>query len=687
MKKLSYREKMLCRLTSILLVFMMLCSFALTGVSAEESMEFDDSEVLTDTLLLVNAETDEILYSKNSDVRRPIASVTKIMTCILALENIASPDEYMIEITEDPVADIMGQGASTAGFEEYIGENFSALDIIYGLMLPSGCEAAQIIAYEIGTSSDGFAVMMNEKAKELGCENTYFAEGHGLSDENYSTANDLVVIAQYAMENPLFREIVSTEYYQPEGFNYPFFNTNQLIAEENNRGFYHKYVTGIKTGFTSLAGRCLVSSAQKGEDEFLCIALGGEDGEINHAMKDTFELYDWAFETFTDNIYVDIEKSYASVEVGENVKVNATVMSASSDETSVISWYSSDENVATVDDNGVVYGVGVGRAKITALTTTGNFDTILVSVGFYNGITLTSRDGDYTTGNKEAVNWSEIKNNGFDFAVIRAGWGSEDYPNQNDAQFVNNVKGAVENRIPFYLSFVAYAQSKDEALAEADYFLREMNEYFPKSGEDYLVSVLYNMTYDVYRYNSNELNTEIALAFAEKLKEHGYDTLVYANKSVFANINTDELKNNCVGIYYKYYPYVVDFSSSPQVNGMAADMWEYRSDGYFLPACENGYTTLCLSYNKPVPKSVADSNKGILGDVNNDNKVNIKDATMIQKAAAEIITLTDKENIRADVNSDNNTNVKDATTIQKFIAGIETSFPIGEKIFLFECIH
>ena len=681
MKKLSYANKPFCRFTSVLLVILMLCSFVLTSVSAEESNGFDDSEVLTDTLLLVNADTDEILYSKNSDVRRPIASVAKIMTCILALENIASPDEYMIEITEEPVSDILGQGASTAGFEDYIGGSFSALDIIYGLMLPSGCEAAQILAYEIGTSSDGFAVMMNEKVKELGCENTYFAEGHGLSDENYSTANDLLVIAQYAMENPLFREIVSTEYYQADGFIYPFFNTNQLIAEENNRGLYHKYVTGIKTGFTTLAGRCLVSSALKGEDEFFCIALGGEDGEINHAMKDTYELYDWALETYTDNIYVDIEKEYASVEVGESVEVNATVTVASSDEISLINWESSDENVATVDDNGVVYGVGVGRAKITARTTTGNFDTILVSVGFYNGITLTSRDGDYTTGVKEAVNWSAIKNNGFDFAVIRAGWGSEDYPNQNDSQFVNNVNGAVENSIPFYLSFVAYAQSKDEALAEADYFLREMNEYFPEAGKDYLVSVLYNMTYDQYRYNSNELNTEIALTFAEKLKEHGYDTLIYANKSVFSTINTDELKNNNVGIYYKYYPYVVDFSSSPQPNGTAADMWEYRSDGYFLPASEYGYTTLCLSYNKPVPKSDIDSDKGILGDVDNDSNVNIKDATMIQKAAAEIITLTDEEIIRADADGDKDINIKDATAIQKFIAQIETSFPIGEKIF------
>ena len=138
---MSCEKKLLCRFVSAFMAMVMLCSFALTSVSAEESKEFDDSEVLTDTLLLVNADTEEILYSKNSDVRRPIASVAKIMTCILALENIATPDEYMIEITKEPVSDVLNHSASTAGFEEYIGESFSALDIIYGLMLPSGCEA------------------------------------------------------------------------------------------------------------------------------------------------------------------------------------------------------------------------------------------------------------------------------------------------------------------------------------------------------------------------------------------------------------------------------------------------------------------------------------------------------------------------------------------------------------------
>ena len=680
MENYSFAKKTFRRVTSLIVALSLLCSLAVVCVSAEETMSFDDSSVLTDTLLLVDADSNEVLYSKNADVKRPIASVTKTMTCILALENIETPDKYMIEIKQEHIADIMNEDASTAGFENCIGESFSALDIIYGLMLPSGCEAAQILAYEVGTSPDEFAAMMNVKADELGCKNTYFKESHGLSDENYTTAEDLVIIAEYAMKNPLFREIVSTEYYQPDGFSYPFFNTNQLIAEENNRGLYNKYVTGIKTGFTSKAGRCLVSSAQKGDDEFICVALGAENGAVNHAMKDTSALYDWAFENYTNNIYVDIEREYASVEIGESIEIEATITKASADETSEISWFSSDENIVTVSQDGAVYGVSLGQAKITAKTSTGNIDTVRVSVGCYNGITVTSRDGDYTSGVKENINWNSVKNSGFDFAIIRAGWGSEDYPNQNDSQFVNNVNGAVDNELPFYLSFVAYAQSEDEAVAEAEYFIKEMKDYFPESGNDYLVSVLYNMTYDAFYYNSKELNTKIALTFAEKLKEHGYDTMVYANKSVLNNIDTDELDNNNVGIYYRYYPYVVDFSNPAQISGKTPDMWEYRSDGYFLPASQDGYSTLCVSYVKPVPKSNVDGDKGILGDVNSDGEVNVMDATLIQKSVVNMITLTDDENIRADVNGDSKVNIKDATAIKKFVVKLETDYPIGEKI-------
>lgn len=668
MGKSMFRKKIPCvRVFAFFLIIAFLFSSISFTAYAEETVVFNDSAVLTDTLLLVNADSGKVLYSKNSDVKKPIASVTKIMTCILALENFAEPNSHTIEIKEQPVMDVTNIGASMSGFQNHIGESYSALDILYGLMLPSGCEAAQIIAYEVGGKPTDFAKMMNDKAKDIGCQDTYFAEAHGVSDENYSTAEDLVKLTDYAMDNPLFKKIVATEYYQIDGFAAPIYNTNSLICEENNRGLYYKYVTGVKTGTTDKAGKCIISTAQKGEDGFICIALGGvysaDDGYVNHAMTDTISLYDWAFKNFTKNINVDIEKSYASVRVGSDISVEATLTNLPIGESSVIEWSSSDESIASVDSNGVIHGKKLGQAKITAKTATGNFDTIAVSVGFYNGIDVTSRYGDYTTGTKQPLNWGAVKESGFDFAVIRAGWGSEDYPNQNDAEFVNNVKGATENNILFYLSFVAYAQSKEEAVAEAEYFLREMEEYFPKDCEDGLISVVYNMTYSKFSENDEALNTDVAIAFAEKIKEKGYDTLINTNKKIFSKLNTDKLKENKVGIYYNYYPYIIDLSQYIELpNGTIPDMWQFRSDGYFPQASDKLNSNLCIAYMQDYCAEI---------DVNKDGKVNVNDVTYIQKVLAQIIETPENFGAYGDVNNDSKVNIWDATYIQRYLVGLK----------------
>ena len=600
MKRFSdSKTSLLSRALSVALALMLLLSAVCISASAE-SVAFDDSNALTDTLLLIDRNSGEVLYSKNSDVKRPMASTVKIMTCILALENITDLSE-MITITSAPINDILGMGASTADFEDHIGESFSALDIIYGLMLPSGCDAAQVLAYHIGGTPEKFAKMMNKKAQELSCNDTYFTEGHGLSDNNYTTAQDLAKIAEYAFTLDGFAEIVSSEYYTPNGYSYPFVNTNYLIDEQNGREYYYKYATGVKTGYTDASGKCLVSTASKGDDDFMCIALGApllaNDGYVNHAMTDSVDLYEWAFDNYTDNIEVELTSTYASMKIGGTLNLCATVTGNSTDFTPYIEWSSSDENIATVDENGVVTAKALGQAVITAKTQTGNFDTTTISCGFYNGIDVTSRYGDYTTGSKKPINWSAVKSDGFDFAVIRAGWGWEDYPYQNDAEFVNNVKGAYENDIPFYLSFVAYAQNKDEAKLEAEYFLKEMKNDFPTECADGLISVVYNMTYSQYSSNSKSVNTEVALTFAKELKNSGYNTVVFAGKSVFSNIDTEKLSDNSVGTYYSYYPYSVDFSAPITTpDGKIPQMWQYRSDGYFPHASENFNTKQSIVY-------------------------------------------------------------------------------------------
>ena len=602
MKKFTLSGKRyFTHITALLLVIMILSGVFSTTVSATEKSSFDDSNIQTETLLLIDTDSNEVLYSKNSNTQVPFASVAKIMTCILAIENTKNPAEKMIEIKEEPINDILNQNASTAGFENHIGETYSALDIIYGLMLPSGCEAAQILAYEIGGNEENFVKMMNDKAKELGCNDTLYFEAHGLSDNNYTTAKDMAKIAKYALTLPYFKEIVSSEYYTPSGYSYPFINTNYLIDVQNGGQYYYPYATGVKTGFTTKAGKCLVSTAQKGNDEYMCIAFGGSyssaDGYINHAMTDSVSLYKWAFTNYTQNIVPDIKNSYASVGIGDTLKLSAEITSNSTNNTPVISWSSSDEKIATVSDSGVVTAKQLGQATITATTQTGNIDCINVSCGFYNGIDVTSRYGDYTNGVKNPLDWKAVKNYGFDFAVIRAGWGSEDYPLQNDAEFINNVKGAYENSIPFLLSFIAYAQTPEDAKAEADYFLREMSEYFPTDCENQLMTVVYNMTYSQFANFDKATNTEIALAFSERVKEHGYKTVINTNKSTFSKLDIDKLIQNSIGTYYNYYPYSMEFSSFATLpDSNITQMWQYRTDGYIPEASENLKTRQSIMY-------------------------------------------------------------------------------------------
>ncbi len=562
-----------------------------------------DFNTYTDTLLLVDTGTDEVVYSKKSDTARPNGSTTKIMTYIVVADAIDDLKNTQMVIESKPIEDIKGLNASVAGLENHIGESFSVLDILYALMVPSGCDAAQELAYFVGNGDSGkFVEMMNEKAAELGCTNTHFNDASGLSDENhYSTAEDMYKITKYAITLPYFTDVVSTEFYTLKGDTAPLINTNYLIDYVNGGSYYYQYATGVKTGYTDAAGKCLVSTAKKGDTELMCIALGAKYGAesnyVNYAMTDSKKLYEWAFDTFTENINVKVDKRFKSVQLGSQVQINAEITDSNIDAVPEIKWTSSNTDVATVDQNGVVTAHSMGETQIKAETQTGNFDVCSVACGYYNGIDVTSRCGDYTSGEKEPVDWAAVKEYGMDFAIIRAGWGSEDYPNQNDASFVENVKGAVENGIPFGLNFVAYAVDKETAKLEAEYLLREIEEYIPEYSDFMALPISYNMSDSQYAELTTEQTTEIALEFNRVMNEHGYKTMCYANKSVFNNIDIAALKNSGMKLWYAYYPYEFNFSQSIKINEVyTPDVWQYRTDGYIPEASEESRTRKSIIY-------------------------------------------------------------------------------------------
>lgn len=209
---------------------------------------------------------------------------------------------------------------------------------------------------------------------------------------------------------PYFREIVSTEFYTLPGETVPMTNTNYLIDESNGREYYYPYATGIKTGYTSLAGKCLVSMAEKGDTHLMCVALGGKfDSGINYAMIGSINLYKWAFRNFTDYIGVDLKPQYKSVQIGESVKLEPMITEINIDEIPEFKWISSNPEIAEVDKNGVVTAHKFGEAKIRVETQTGDFDVCKVGCGYYNGLDVTSRYGDYTNGEKNPINWHLLR--------------------------------------------------------------------------------------------------------------------------------------------------------------------------------------------------------------------------------------------------------------------------------------
>ncbi|WP_342774174.1 D-alanyl-D-alanine carboxypeptidase family protein [Aquibacillus sediminis] len=242
-------------------------TFAKPGVSAENAV-------------LIEQSSGRVLYEKNADEQHLIASITKIMTAILAIES-GKLDE---EVT------VSERAVYTEGSSLYLkqGEKIKLEDLVYGLMLRSGNDAAVAIAEHVGGSVEGFAHLMNQTAAWIGMTNSHFDNPHGLDSEtHYSTAYDMGMLMRYAMENEVFKEIASTKSYQQKTKNVTWLNKNKLLTR------YYEYCTGGKTGFTRAAGRTLVSTAEKDGMELIAVTLNAPDDWNDH-----ISLFEWAFDNY-----------------------------------------------------------------------------------------------------------------------------------------------------------------------------------------------------------------------------------------------------------------------------------------------------------------------------------------------------------------------------------------------------
>ncbi|MCI9038776.1 MAG: D-alanyl-D-alanine carboxypeptidase [Clostridia bacterium] len=306
----SLKQKNVIRVL-LILINIMLFAFFNIGVSfadLEDNEEINVKEIEQETVQTSKPITEEpklnakiglifdrasktILYEKNGLKQVPMASTTKIMTAIVVLENTDLTDV----VTIDKKA--AGTGGSRLGLK--VNDKITVHDLLYGLMLKSGNDTAVALAIHVGGSVEGFAEMMNQTAKEMGWNNSHFVTPHGLDAQgHYTTAYELACMADYALQNPKFKEIVSTKTYTVtlNGRPQVISNTNELLGVLDG-------VYGVKTGFTNGANRCLVTACKRGDLDIITVVLGADTKKIR--TQDSIKLIEYIHKNYQ---VVDLEK-------------------------------------------------------------------------------------------------------------------------------------------------------------------------------------------------------------------------------------------------------------------------------------------------------------------------------------------------------------------------------------------
>ena len=278
-------------LISSLILLLLWSSFS--AISLATSADSDTPNIASPSAVLMDARTGIVLWERNMNERRYPASTTKVMTAIVVLEHFELSDT--ITITSDSV-EMVSPWHSTAGLVP--GENISIEQALYLIMVVSGNEVAYALAKHVSSTIDEFAVLMNDTARRIGLTDTNFTNPSGAHDDNqFTTAHDLALLGRYAMQDDFFRLIAGTATYVLPPTNIhsesrTYRTTNSLLTQNMPRYFFRD-TTGIKTGFTTPAGRCLIASARRGDFELITVVMGGglaQNGS-DERFLDTIELF------------------------------------------------------------------------------------------------------------------------------------------------------------------------------------------------------------------------------------------------------------------------------------------------------------------------------------------------------------------------------------------------------------
>lgn len=255
-------------------------------------------------MCVLDKDTNRILYSKNEHKQLPMASTTKVVTLITVLENCNDLNQ---------VITVNDKAVGVEGTSIYLrkGEQIAVLDLLYGLMLRSGNDSATALAYHVGGSVEGFAELMNKLAKKVGANNSHFVNPHGLDNQNhYTTAYDLALITSYALNNDTFKQIVSTKTHVIDATNMSdkryLTNKNKLLSSLDG-------CCGVKTGFTSKAGRCLVSATERDNHTSVCVVLN-----CGPMFEESAELLEQSFVDYCQVKLVDKNKQIYNEYITDN---------------------------------------------------------------------------------------------------------------------------------------------------------------------------------------------------------------------------------------------------------------------------------------------------------------------------------------------------------------------------------
>ncbi|MBR5913654.1 MAG: D-alanyl-D-alanine carboxypeptidase [Selenomonadaceae bacterium] len=326
-------------------------------------------QVTADSAILVEASTGRVIYEKNADVVRPPASLTKMMTCIIGLEKFS------------PFSDVVAsQNAASTDFSTLAlnsGDIVNSYELLTGMMLVSDNGGAVAVAENIAGSVQNFAQMMNDKAREIGCEYTNFANPHGLPNPNHvSTARDMSKIAMYCMKNLNFRQIVSTQkmtmnWKNPAGRTILCENTNELLYKDDRSRINVPYnpaeITGIKTGYTDAAGPCLAAGAKRNDVELIAVVLHCEthDSRFDDAAKllnyglENVRMMRQTVKDHVENINFANNGKKATLRVGANEEIVFAMLSSEN-----IENFSIEYEVPKTFDENIERGQVVGQAVL-----------------------------------------------------------------------------------------------------------------------------------------------------------------------------------------------------------------------------------------------------------------------------------------------------------------------------------